>query len=508
MPREDTPVKSALKSNKENVLYILFRDLNMSISVGSDNWLPNTLYKEASKCEIKKCEQNCKRMELLAGEEPGSLLQEFNNALNGIKYDISRDMMLCISGYGLVLLLNKFREHTDFNRVIDDVSGFTMLHVSALYGKLAMVQYLLFNGAYIEAQSKDGFTAAHVAAMKGQRECVAYLHAYQSRGHTGATQDTSIMPISAEQLAEGYEALVKNFTLLLLPEEYGLDVLSEPQEGNKVKLLLQKKMEQLNISDNNSFKSYIADWRAKKWDENVIDFYEEVKETLSTYKFKCSTVWRSYPCIALEKLGVSINLVWYAKGITWQVKVLIVPVLKNEYPEDTDALPPLVTDCLQKEASVYITKTKEKGKWTYVMTQLEDMISSRLAEEKQFVLSACKFLNNVLEPWWFPRLQSKRHGRVWHSYAISIGDVPDQRQILTLFLKEVTQTEEKDWVPSKFLERVISIYSRSKCNGDSNGPHTVKSIRIFLDPKHGCFKPSSHISAIVDVLGSLQMEVY
>ncbi|XP_042874798.1 uncharacterized protein LOC122254974 [Penaeus japonicus] len=594
LPREDTPIRSALKGKKENMLYILFRDLHMSLSAESDSRLPSAFYKEALKSELKKFKQFCIRMKLLAGEEPDSLLHELSGALNGsLKSSISKDMMLCISGYGLVLLLSKFIKHTDINCVIDDISGFTMLHVSALYGRLAMVEYLLFNGADINIESKDGFTAAHVAAMKGQMECVAYLQAFQSRGRTEAEQDTSTIPVSIHELAEGYKALVKEFSPLLLPAKFGLDILSKPQDESRTKLILQRKMEHLNISDNDSFRTYIADWRRKARNGNTIEremesllqemggktnskfkgklvqrdpkstvvndftndflqmfwevekksygdyqvihnseevcsievkyedqkmnaiakrfreeFYDEVKTTLATYKFKIPTIWRSYPRIAMEEIGVTIYLVWYDGNITRQVRVLIVPLLRTGYPEDTDGLPALVRDCLQEEVPVYITRTKENGKWIYVMTQLEDMIVSRLTDEQQLVLSACRFLCNVLNPcWWFPRVQSKRHGSIWHSYAISASDVPDHKQIVTLFLEEITQTQEKDWESSKFLERVSGVYKRATYNDNSNNPRTLERLKTFLDPKHSHFIPSSGALAIVDALSSLQMEV-
>ncbi|XP_042886289.1 uncharacterized protein LOC122262348 isoform X2 [Penaeus japonicus] len=584
LPREENPVSSALKGRKEDTLYVLFRDLNMSLSVGNESELPEEFLAEVLDNEIKNFKKYCRTMKDLAGDNANSLEKELDGALKGsLKGRISKGAMFIISRFGLVSLLKKLREHVPVNTVIDDLTGFTMLHISALYGMLDMVEYLLYNGAIIETKSKDGFTAENVAAMKGNKECMDYLHIYHKqlleRGSTVSNNDLTL-----DALSNGYQAQVGAFSTLLLPEESGIEVLSEPQEDTRTALLLRKKTEELGISNNKSFRTFIQKWRTNPESENVIEdemenllremggkpnsrfkgkmirrhleaipagnvpydslqvywqvdyetyegfrikhsngdnskcsldvclsdgtqspciqsfkenFFAEIKETLLTYKFKTPNVWLTYPSVYMMFIGVTIYLLWFDdEGRTRQVRVLIVPVLKADYPEDTNPLPPFVDEGLREGASVYITSTGEGRPWTYVMTQLEDMILSQLAEEKKLVFLACQFLEAILNPcWWFPRLQSRRHGRTWKSYAVSLSGLADIRQLLTLFLEEVSQTQEEDWKPSMFLNRVLSVYQRATLEDE------VRSdIKIFLDPKHGAFTPFKRVLPITEFL--------
>ncbi|XP_047489565.1 uncharacterized protein LOC125039546 isoform X2 [Penaeus chinensis] len=585
LPREANPVYSALKGNKQETLYVLFRDLHMSLSVGSDTKLPEGFHAELLHNEIENFKKKCKKMKEFAGKSADSQIEELDKSLKGLlKENISKNMMLIISRYGFVLLLQKLREHVSFNRVIDDLTGFTMLHISALYGTLAMVEYLLFNGANIACKSKDGFTAEEVAATKGNRECMEYLEFYRLHESNSAnkTSDNDF----ANRLADGYKVQVKDFSTLLLPEEFGMKILSESQESTMVKLLLQKKMQDLAISGNDSFRQFIKGWMIEPQSKNVIEeevknilrevakkpnskfegksiqrhsetipegnfpcdsmqiywqvdselykdfqirhsdndpsacsigislnggakspclnrfkeeFYEEIRETLLTYKFKTPNIWLTYPCIYMMFIGVTIYLLWQDdKGRTRLVRVLIVPVLKTEYPDDISP-PPLANECLQQGASVYVTSTGEGRQWTYVMTQLEEMILSQLSEEKKLVLLACKFLEAILNPcWWFPREQSRRHGRTWRSYAVSLSGFADIRQLLTLFLEEVSETRDEQWKPSMFLERVLSVYQRATRRDEVRA-----NIKIFLDPKHSAFTPSDRVLSVTDFLNTL-----
>lgn len=585
LPREANPVSSALKANKQETLYVLFRDLHMSLSLGSDSRLPQEFLDEVLGNEIKNFEKHCKRIKAFAGKSGASLKEELDRALEGsLKDNISKDMLLIISRYGLVLLLQRLRGWISFNTMVHDLTGFTMLHISALYGTLAMVEYLLFNGADIACKSRDGFTAEEVAAMKGNRECMEYLEFYRLHESNDANK-TSGSDL-ANVLAEGYKAQVEDFSTLLLPEEFGMGILSEPQESTMMKLLLKKKIEKLGISDNDSFRRFIEKWRVEPVSKNVIeeevknilkevvekphskfigriiqrhseaipegnfpydslqiywqvdselykdfqirhnskdrsvcsidvslkdgtkppclsrfkeDFYTEIRETLLTYKFKTPNVWLTYPCIYMMFIGVTIYLLWQDdKGRTRQVRVLIVPVLKTDYPGDASP-PPLASECLQQGASVYVTSIGEGRQWTYVMTQLEEMILYQLTEEKKLVLLACKFLEAVLNPcWWFPREQSRRHGRTWRSYAVSLSGLADTRQLLTLFLEEVSETRDEQWEPSKFLERVLSVYRRATRKGEVRA-----DVKIFLDPKHSVFTPSDRVLSVTDFLSTL-----
>ncbi|XP_063592779.1 uncharacterized protein LOC134769928 [Penaeus indicus] len=585
LPREASPVYSALKGSKQETLYVLFRDLHMSLSVGSDTRLPKGFHDEVLDNEIENFKKNCRKMKEFAGKSADSLIKELDRALKGsLKEKYSKDMMLIISRYGFVLLLQKLGERVSFNRVIDDLTGFTMLHISALYGTLAMVEYLLFSGADIACKSKNGFTAEEVAATKGNRECMEYLEFYRLHESNGAnkTSDNDF----ANRLADGYKVQVKDFSTLLLPEESGMEILSEPQECAMIKLLLEKKMQDLGISGNDSFREFIKGWMIEPQSKNIIEeevknilrevakkpnskfegktiqrhskripegnfpcdsmqiywqvdselykdfqirhsnsnpsacsidislnggakslclnrfkeeFYAEIRETLLTYKFKTPNVWLTHPCIYMMFIGVTIYLLWQDdKGRTRLVRVLIVPVLKTEYPDDTSP-PPLASECLQQGASVYVTSTGEGRQWTYVMTQLEEMILSQLSEEKKLVLLACKFLEAILNPcWWFPREQSRRHGRTWRSYAVSLSGLADIRQLLTLFLEEVSETRDEQWKPSMFLERVLSVYQRATRRNEVRA-----NIKIFLDPKHSAFTPSDRVLSVTDFLSTL-----
>jgi len=59
--------------------------------------------------------------------------------------------------------------------VTPDINGDTLLHVAAKHGKVAIAQWLLDNGADVNAKSRYGDTPLHVAAQYGQVAIVQWL---------------------------------------------------------------------------------------------------------------------------------------------------------------------------------------------------------------------------------------------------------------------------------------------------------------------------------------------
>ncbi|XP_047490054.1 uncharacterized protein LOC125039803 [Penaeus chinensis] len=251
---EEKPVKKAVENKHKHMLTVLYRDLNMSLfSATDETTLPKEVIDNVIHCELKKLNRFLEK----AGVDGRMDMQfQMTKEENGLG---ESTWLLGIAKLGLVTIYHKVVKvgrAPDINHPVEQLTGYNMLHLAALYGQLNMVEYLLLNKANVMAEGKNGFTAAHLAALRGNRECMRYLHAHmETQGHSKDTRTQA--GLTAMQLADGYKALVEDYSKILLAEEDRLSVLSCPYAIKKTKILLQRKGLHLGITDEQSFRDTV-----------------------------------------------------------------------------------------------------------------------------------------------------------------------------------------------------------------------------------------------------------
>ncbi|XP_069936024.1 uncharacterized protein [Cherax quadricarinatus] len=601
LPSENHPVELSLERQQFETLYTLLRDLHMPlVSLMKNEDLPQTLCQEVELAELEQLKVLLKRY--TNNNKFSDLMKQVEAAYRGQEVTLENTILIAISRLGLVSLFfklsNKIND-VNVNSIVDELTGTKMLHVAALYGRLGMIEYLLYNGADIQAEDKRGLTAAHLAAVKGNKECLEYLHDYMTKKGIRSKIPSDKHP-TAEQLLSGYENYVKDFNLVLLPEEYRQEILSEPLFATKARLVLKKKESELKISDLESLRKYACKWNMEKGESRMhmlqeeigrflqevgkanslfngffftssqkakktckpvdsLDVYLEVnsgqfgdykiehnyadpcivtlislnsqkssgasflndefektvRQTLETYVFELSTIWLIYPWLTVTDIGLSIYLVWHYKEKTAShdqertalLKINIVPVIKLDYQKDNYeiTLPPFLNGCITPHIPVHLASSR-KGTWTYVLTQMENWIYSQLPERKKTVYVACNVLCKMLRNcWWFPVQHSRRHGRAWHCYSLGIKTVSD-RLLRSLFLEELRDSQEVDWEPSKFLDRMISTFKRATFLNIDGKLQPKKQLRLILDPLHSSQDANFIVTAVVDYLEKLKCQ--
>ncbi|XP_042887759.1 uncharacterized protein LOC122263416 [Penaeus japonicus] len=272
---EDKPVKKAVESKQTHVLIVLYRDLKMSLfSTTDETTLPKEMKDNVIQCELKQLNRFLERAGISVRMNKHFQLTEEKNG---------HDIKVCLQGIAKLGLESIYHEMTksgrapDINDAVEDLMGYNMLHLAALYGQLNMVEYLLMNKADVVAKGKNGFTAAHLAALRGNRECMLYLHAHMNTQNQ--LLNTEIHAgLTAEQLAQGYKALVEDFSNILLPEKDRLSVLSDPYATTKTKRLLQKKGLHLGITDKQSFRNTVSSMMFEK--QQPCDVVKEMENLL------------------------------------------------------------------------------------------------------------------------------------------------------------------------------------------------------------------------------------
>lgn len=134
----------------------------------------------------------------------------------------------------------------NINQVIQKYSGSTMLHVSAMFGQMNMVEYLLQNGADVQMLTIGGFTAAHVAALKGHKKCCNYILAFMA--HKGVEESKCFIGLTPTNIMDKFEDVCKHSKLPLLTHDDALYIANRKSEGDKATQVLQKKGELLKIN--------------------------------------------------------------------------------------------------------------------------------------------------------------------------------------------------------------------------------------------------------------------
>lgn len=112
---------------------------------------------------------------MLAVQEPSFKVAQLLASWPKIKTEVRNDkdesvlMLAAIKGY-LPLVKQLVERDADVNK-----TGWTPLHYAASTGHVAVIEYLLDNSAYIDAESPNGTTPLMMAAMYGSPQAVKVL---------------------------------------------------------------------------------------------------------------------------------------------------------------------------------------------------------------------------------------------------------------------------------------------------------------------------------------------
>ena len=112
---------------------------------------------------------------MLAVKEPSLKVAELLASWPKVKTEIRNEqdesvlMLAAIKGY-LPLVKKQVENDADVNK-----TGWTPLHYAATTGQVAVLEYLLENSAYIDAESPNGSTPLMMSAMYGSPEAVKVL---------------------------------------------------------------------------------------------------------------------------------------------------------------------------------------------------------------------------------------------------------------------------------------------------------------------------------------------
>ncbi|XP_042229693.1 uncharacterized protein LOC121871447 [Homarus americanus] len=326
LPGDEQPVELSLEKHQYETLYTLRRDLNMSLlSIMKVEELPSELSQEAETFELKQLKQFIRRR-VPSSVSCQNLIKQVDDAYhNKLPESLDKIILLGICRHGLVSLFHKFRNNVhevDVNTIVEELTGYTMLHMAALYGCIGLVDYLLYNKANVLAKTKGELTAPHLAAIKGNKECMEYLIGFKSSKGININHPTGeILVPTPEQLAEGYQSQVKAFDPVLLPEEYGLEVLSELCDVDKARLVLEKKGLQFNITNSDTLLMCAMDWSSREVGKEKVQLQGEMERFLgevskTDQRFKGTIVSRSRKVEPLNKLPVdSLQIYWEVDGL-------------------------------------------------------------------------------------------------------------------------------------------------------------------------------------------------
>ncbi|CAL4115029.1 unnamed protein product, partial [Meganyctiphanes norvegica] len=545
LPFETSPDIDA----KPNALLIFCRDLDLSLSLKDVN-ISSKVKEEYEEYNFQKLIKFCKQN-----------LINFNS-LHEKETPVNKKVLQYIAEQGLDITYKKIfrgRNAQFVDLIMDDVTGFTMLHSAAYNGRMGMVEYLLFNKANEKTKTKKGFTAAHVAAMRGHKECMEYILAFSDLSQS-LINDQTISGLTAHQISDGYTLEVNNLSPFLLHVNESYSILSDPIKENKVKLVLNAKKsvleeclvkgsldhiiplgyinEQQNIwqqlkdeaehfihnlmdADSrfqgkrmnpngnedalelllmDSYEIYLEIDNYEYWLENDLHkaFIKAGNKALQEYRVKSRNI-----CVSKgfqpTYIGANLFLTYCSRQITTHISIRVIPVLKKELDLNTEGqnLSEIFHDITQKSVA-HITGTKS-GKWTYISVDIEKHLFSKVDSSKMQVLSICRFIKKMLCPhWWFPRIETRRHRRQWLYNAVSVPSV-SERLLTSCFLREVFKCPEEKWDNSTVLDRVLGVYEQMVIQA-KNGKMVAK---CFLDPGNDDINVSK-IPLIIDFLQDLR----
>ncbi|XP_068203123.1 uncharacterized protein [Palaemon carinicauda] len=293
LPGEQQPLLLAIKNNQHSTVYALCRDLKMnpySIGVTEDD-ISQQLKNDLLQSELLIFE---KKLHKAALDEVtvGNLMNDANGiSEKGSIKNPSRMFLYLLAELSLVTLLHRTRKSSDdtlLDTIVNDVTGSTMLHIAAAYGKINMVEYLLSVGADHTCKTVDGLTAPHLAAARGYKKCMEYIIDYTKHHEKW----NSVLP---QQVLDSFEENVKSYHLHVLSTA-DLDAISSAKDDfTKTQIILANRCEKMGVSnekclrellikEQRSIKDIISDDFIISVERDVCDFVREIMRIDSRFK--------------------------------------------------------------------------------------------------------------------------------------------------------------------------------------------------------------------------------
>ncbi|XP_042886287.1 uncharacterized protein LOC122262347 [Penaeus japonicus] len=517
LPGEPMAVQRAYDEKQKDVLLVIFRDLCMSALPTLDELERSSLQKDF---ELKKIRDFCQKHKA----NYNTLVNQLRDACSGKHLgEIDKKILLCMSIYGLACLFRKIKPYVkDLNVIVDDLTGSTMLHVAALNNQIQMLECLLSDGADLNARTKGNLTAAHLIASVGNRGGMEYLLDYMKTQNI--KMETIESGISPQDLVNGYDKLLEDFSEILLPEENALEIFSLPFAGQRVKCLLQRKFQALGISDHDSFCKFVKNLTSRPI-ESIEDLVKEGENLLiATSKADPRFNGKLVPQTQnINSLPVdSIQLYW---EVDLQATVSYKEEGGNKYSVCVDFTNgQAFKECLKDEFQRAVRQILNNytfscdNLWlsypaiedtgsgvTVILVWFKNERTRKVRMSLTPVIKtrselACKFITNMLYScWWLPHGYARKHVRSLRYFGAGLYTLP-YHLLMSLFLEEVCEVSPEDWESSKFLERVLSIFKRATNLNHRGYREPRRNIRLLLDPTNAELNPSKLVCTVVEFL--------
>lgn len=294
LPNEQQPLLEAHNNNQHNTVYALCRDLKMNpYSAGVINdVISDQLRNDLIQSELMIFERKLRKANL-----DEVTVENLLNYANGISETGSVSKPLKIFLYllaelSLVSLLHKTRKSygdSIIDTVVHEASGSTMMHIAAAYGRINMLEYLLFERANHTRKTTGGLTAPHLAAARGHKECMQYIIEYTRK------EEKCTLGILPKQILRDFDENIKSYHLDLLSTAE-LDAISSAKDDyTKTKLVISSRCEKTGISsekclwdavikEQRNIKDLITDDFISAVECDVRDFVQEVVRIDSRFK--------------------------------------------------------------------------------------------------------------------------------------------------------------------------------------------------------------------------------
>lgn len=146
--------------------------------------------------------------------------------------------------YMLVLLYERLR-NVDLSQEVEPYSRCTILHVASMYGRLGVIEYLLYRYPHLGKVTIGNFSAAHLAAFGGHKECYQYIQARMNDKEQNLKCDIGL---TAAEVMTKYEELCKSCELPLMTRENAICVKNEVGDDKRAHELLHIKGKILGIT--------------------------------------------------------------------------------------------------------------------------------------------------------------------------------------------------------------------------------------------------------------------
>ncbi|XP_069937871.1 uncharacterized protein [Cherax quadricarinatus] len=263
---EENPFKLAFLGNHFDTQVTLCRDMNMvpfTFSLPPSAILPSDLLQEYWVNERKLLDDICsgKHDHTKLNKYETNILKKYIEQLSKVKpnedlksQDITLerpdDFFLYLLAkhdlvYILYILYEKNFKDMYINRVVESFSECTMLHVASMYGRLNMIEYLLYRNPELDKVTLGKYSAAHLSAIGGHKECYQYILA---RMNDDQKEMKCNIQLTAAELMRKYEEFCSNCQMPLMTREEALHVKNETEDGKRAHELLYIKGNYLKIT--------------------------------------------------------------------------------------------------------------------------------------------------------------------------------------------------------------------------------------------------------------------